>query len=738
MLRILNLFIFIIIGNLAFTQSFSEDFDLPFIIEGKTLRNPLMGGFNAPQFSNVDLNNDGYIDIIIFDRSGNVFIPLLNDGTDDPKGYDYAPEFIDNFPKLINWVLLRDYDLDGVEDIFSYSTVPGIPGIEVHKGSYLNDEIIFEKITFNDYEHDLLSFPGNNGLAVNLYVSNIDYPAIDDVDCDGDLDVVTFNSGGGYVEFFKNLSQERNYANDSLIFVLSNTCYGGIYESGLNEEIALPCNPGECGNCFTDDQGISRHPGSSLLTLDKDNDGDKELLLGDISFKNITMLNNNGDCDESYLSEQIVFFPEIKPVEIPFFPTSFYLDVDKDGIKDFIAAPNNAQNSLDTGNVWFYKNHGANLLLDLEFKTNELFCDEMLDLGSGSRPTFVDVNADGLQDLVVGTLTRFDPEGEKDARLYYFENTGTRNEPMFELIDDNFLNFQQYNSDAYTFTPTFGDLDSDGDVDILVGEQNGTLFYGENLAGPNMPLDIPFIFPEFMGIDVRQVSTPLIYDLDNDGLNDLIVGERNGNVNFFKNVGSLNEPMFGSDQTVLPNTNFMGQMDTRQPGFVTGYSCPVIIENETEKFILTGSQLGRIFKYENISDPYGKFEESSDNLDGLFYGDFSKLTFADIDNDGELEMIGGNSRGGLNAFNTNIKAFPVSTSSPPSVKKLSLYPQPANDFLKIDFIGEIFKYQIYDSLGKLVISDSNRTINTSSFSPGLYVINVKTSEGVLTKKFILY
>ncbi len=737
MLRILFLFLFTVSADFAFTQSFTEDLDLPFTIDGKALRNPLMGGFNAPQFSNVDLNNDGHIDILVFDRVGDVFIPLLNDGTDDPDGFDYAPQYIDNFPKLINWVLLRDFDLDGIQDIFAYSTEPGIAGIEVHKGSYQNDEITFDKIEFGAYDFDILSYPGNNGLAVNLYVSNIDYPAVDDVDCDGDLDVVTFNPGGGYVEFYKNLSIERNHGNDSLIFILSNTCYGGIYESGLSEEIALPCNIGECGNCFNDDEGTSRHAGSSLLTLDKDQDGDKELLLGDLSFTNITLLENNGDCDESYLSEQIVFFPEVKPVDVPIFPSPFYLDVDKDGINDFIAAPNNENNSLDTDNVWYYKNNGANDLLDLEYKRDDLFCDEMIDMGTSSRPTFIDVNADGLLDLVVGTLTKFVPFGEKDARLYYFQNTGSLNSPKFELMDDNYLNFQQYNSDAFTFAPTFGDLDGDGDMDLLVGEEFGSLFYGENIAGPNMPIDIPLIIPEFMGIDIGQVSTPLIYDLDQDGLNDLIIGERNGNVNFFKNVGSLTKPMYGSDQQAFPNTEFMGQMDTRQPGFVTGYSCPVIIENDTERYFLTGSQTGRIFKYENIFDPYGEFTESDDYVDGLNFGEFSKLTFADIDNDGELEMIGGNSRGGLNAYNTDIGGFPVSIQSPSLVNKLSFYPQPADDFVKINFDGEFFEYQIYDSLGRLIRIDSDRTINTNSFDRGIYVIRIETSEGIKTKKFIV-
>jgi hypothetical protein len=40
-------------------------------------------------------------------------------------------------------MILRDYNDDGIQDLFAYSDVPGIDGILVYKGYYENDRIAF-------------------------------------------------------------------------------------------------------------------------------------------------------------------------------------------------------------------------------------------------------------------------------------------------------------------------------------------------------------------------------------------------------------------------------------------------------------------------------------------------------------------------------------------------------------------------------------------------------------------
>ena len=211
------------LSNLSFAQDVIR-MDVPFDINGifnTDLDYPSAGGMNAPQLSEIDLNNDGIMDLFVFDRVGNTIQTFINKGGPGPD-YSFAPEYIDKFPKLNNWVLLRDYNDDGAMDIFAYSDAIGFHGIIAYDGYIDGDgEINFERVQF-DNAPNLMTFPlpSNPDTDTQIYITNIDYPAVDDLDCDGDLDILSFNINGGYVEFYKNMSIEMGYDLDSLIFEL--------------------------------------------------------------------------------------------------------------------------------------------------------------------------------------------------------------------------------------------------------------------------------------------------------------------------------------------------------------------------------------------------------------------------------------------------------------------------------------------------------------------------------------
>ena len=248
-----SIYTFILCSILSFSgiaQSSLERLDIDFILDGVELKNPLAGGINAAQLSEVDLNGDGTQDLYIFDRVGDVQLTFINNGTPNAVDYSYAPEYAKNFPPLNDWVLLRDYNFDGVMDIFAYSSIPGIDGIEIYTGRMDNGQLAFDPVVFADQAYNIVYFPLSNGTETNLFVSSIDYPAVDDIDCDGDLDILTFGPGGGQVEFYTNLSLELGYGTDSLIFELEDNCWGGFYESGITEEIDLSDQLGQCYDCL--------------------------------------------------------------------------------------------------------------------------------------------------------------------------------------------------------------------------------------------------------------------------------------------------------------------------------------------------------------------------------------------------------------------------------------------------------------------------------------------------------
>ncbi|MEL6719836.1 MAG: VCBS repeat-containing protein, partial [Bacteroidota bacterium] len=521
----LLLLITLILPYFLFSQTY-ERISIEFLKDGKALPNALTGGINTPQLSKVDFNNDGIEDLYIFDRAANIHLCFLHDGEIGSTNYAFAPEYANNFPDLEHFVLLRDYNQDGIQDLFAFSDVPGIPGLIAFRGYYdEQSRIAFERYeTPTRQDFPVLYFPLNSGTETPVYVALNDYPSIDDVDSDGDLDILTFNAAGGFLEYFINRSIEKGYGTDSLIFEIGDQCWGGFYESGLQPDVSFSDVK---GRCFETAQVVeSRHAGSTVLSLNLDDDCDKELILGDLSFENLIMLENGGDCSEAWMTSQDINFPSYDiPAETALFPAAYYLDIDNDGVKDLVSAPNNNDNTADYFNMWLYKNMGSNEQPQFALQNRSFLTEQTLDFGSGSNPTFVDYNRDGLMDIVVGTVGYFIDSGNRDPRLVLWENIGTPTNPRYELVDEDWLNFSQFKEQTWNFAPTFGDLDGDGDEDLLVGNEFGTLFYVENIADANATFHAANIRPNYMDIDIGAASTPHLVDINQDGLLDLLIGE---------------------------------------------------------------------------------------------------------------------------------------------------------------------------------------------------------------------
>lgn len=748
----LFLAIFSLVSAQVFGQAF-DHLDVPVEINGQILQNGLVGGLNSPQLSKGDLNNDGLEDLYIFDRIGDVHLTFLNQGTVGEADYLFAPEYARNFPTFANnWSSLYDYNQDGISDLFVSVSIP-FQGVRAYRGYFdAEDRLAFDPyITGNTNEGIFFTQFDNN--QTQVYVNPIDIPAFDDLDNDGDTDILSFSVNGSYVIYYRNKSADQGFGADSLLFVSGDICWGKFYESSFSEEIVLSPDPNVCATGFLDEPNLeNRHAGSTLATIDMDNDGDKELFLGDIIYPKITYLVNGGTPNGAYMTDQDVNFPSNDfPVNIPEFPAPFFLDMDNDGLKDFVAAPNNVNSSLNYHVVWFYKNMNTNEDPVFEFQQDDLLVEGMVDYGRGSSPTVVDYNADGLLDILIGTDGFFVPGGIRDPRLVLFKNVGTSTEPAFDLVNDDYLEFSQYSDFSWNFNPTFGDLDSDGDQDLLVGEQEGRLFYLENVAGAGNPVLFNTAVPEWLGIDVGQNSTPFIIDLNRDGLKDLVLGDRNGHLNFFPNIGTASDPMFEADETLSPNNPFLGEVDTELPGIpITGNSSPWIIDLGDDFVIFTGSEVGPIQVYGNIE---GNLElgQSFTQLDNFFgeirEGERSRPALADLNDDGFFEVVVGNLRGGLAIYGTDVDATGVIFSTnelAQSEHPFKLFPNPSTDQVTLSFdqaLRENLRYSLVNSLGQEVqsgvFSAQTNKFSVAGLVPGVYWVQVLAVDGRQTGKSLV-
>lgn len=738
----------------------------PVYQNNQLLKFPFTGGLNAPQFSAADLNNDGANDLVIFDRAGNVVLTFINNLTGGTAAYYYAPEFAHTFPKHEDYMLMRDYNNDGVPDIFCapFGNVAA-QEIRVFRGYYQDNVLHFTPVYFNypncTYCNSLYIYYPDQipGVWNNFPVAPSDYPSVDDIDGDGDLDIVAFSAGNStYLSYLRNMSVEKGYGTDSLHYELVDKCWGKLFENGLEKcRSKLSPSPDICAVPFTSGDLEDRdaaHPGATVLTFDRDNDGDKDVLIGNISFDCLNFLVNGGTPQNAWMVDQDTIFPkEDVTVNLLSFPAAYYLDINNDNKKDLIVAPNSPTINEDRSNVWWYNTVPNGNGFNFELQTKKLFNSDMIDMGTATHPAFADVNGDGLLDMVVGNYGYYTPGGigqpaiYTNTRLYLYLNTGTASAPEFTLNNTDWLNAAEFGPNEYDLAPAFGDLDADGDLDLVVGNNNGYIFTYFNQASAGNPMNlVRDTDPMWLTMDVGQVSTPVIFDLDSDGLPDILMGEKTGNINFYKNIGTPTEPAFNPDENLAPNIPNLGAINTQGIPNGVGHSAPQIINTGAGLLLVTGTQDGHFEAYQLAGATATAYPEVDLNWGKVDVGWRSTPAFADLDEDGTLEMVAGNVRGGLTLFKTQLKPWapPVDTYAIPEKIDFQLFPNPAAEqtvLLISGKTGSRFQWKVYDLLGRLMIAgnttNKSMVINTNDLANGLYIVTVSDGSFNSTKRLVI-
>ncbi len=171
-----------------------------------------------------------------------------------------------------------------------------------------------------------------------------------------------------------------------------------------------------------------------------------------------------------------------------------------------------------------------------------------LKLEAYAIPCVADLNGDGRKDLIVGYRNA--------DKLAIFYNTGSDAAPAF----NTWSNLQAGGVDIVH--PSIGcgapapfvcDFDADGKRDLLVGTGwEGYVYFYRNTNTDQAPILAPGVQLMVGGspLLVAARATPYFCDWDGDGLNDLLCGDGNGGVNFFKNIGTARAPALAPSVSV--------------------------------------------------------------------------------------------------------------------------------------------------------------------------------------------
>ncbi|MBL7912298.1 MAG: T9SS type A sorting domain-containing protein [Bacteroidia bacterium] len=736
---------FTLFAKLSIAQLLVARDTITVIENNYVLKMPWTNGVSSSNVSNMDLNYDGKPDVVVYDKvtqfSVGRFRCFINVGAPGQTKYVSDPDLSYRFPFVSNWAVCLDYNCDGKEDLFC--SVNG--GISVYKNignATTGINFVLVKAVINsDFN------PSGPPSIGPLYASTIGVPGLADLDGDGDIDILTFSSGGYYVEHHKNMSKEMYGHCDSLVYEEAAACWGKISEQSCT--IAL----NQCSLNIAPNPNVQpiakRHAGSCLMCIDANNDNLMDLVMGDISCNTVQFAHNTGTVAHAVISDTTMQYPNYPNknntlrIKMDNFPCAYYVDCDGDGKKDLVASPN-TYGSENVTSMWYYKNTSLTNTVNFQFVKKNFLQDETIDVGQNSFPVVFDYNNDGKKDLLIGTWGYFN-SGSLTAKLTLYKNVGlSLSQPTYSLITRDFANLSVQGLN--NIMPTVGDIDTDGDIDICVGSSSGQIHWLENLGGVGNYL---FHNNSFSITTLSAASAPQLYDINGDNLLDLMVGTKNGRIAYYKNIGTASAPAF----TLM--TNYFGNIDVKGDiNFygIDGYAVPYFYKSGSNTKLLVGNVHGQIFYYD-VPAPASILTNSctliNATTNNLNEGGQAAVCFEDVNNDGKRDLFVGNGSGGLSFFSS---ASPfVGLEEVSSIKlndHVTLFPNPATDHLQLTIDGLEFEngaFVLYDLLGKQLqtetINQNKQTFLLNKITSGVYFakisINTNSQTYSVTKKIII-
>jgi len=471
----------------------------------------------SPTF--VDIDGDGDYDM--FTEKGTINF-YRNDGDATSPSWTFVT---DNYESIGGGApTFVDIDADGDYDLF------------IGKG----DAISFYR-NDGDATSPIWTFVTDNYESITVW--NGSAPTFVDIDADGDYDMFVVEEDW-VISFYRN---DGDAVSPVWTFVTER--YGDITSNGCCIRPAF---------------------------IDIDGDSDYDVFAG--GHWTIPFYRNDGTPEEaSWTRVTHDYFP----IDLAGNTAPAFTDIDNDGDLDMFVGQVHGQ-------VHYYRNDGAP-----DAPSWTYLGGIGVGLGGEGRnhlhafPAFVDIDNDGDYDLFIGEVFDWSDPANAGGNINFYRNDGTQESPVWTLVTENYANIDV----GGWSTPTFADIDDDGDFDLFIGEYDGVINFYRNDSTPEVTVWV-LVTENYAGIDVGEKSAPAFYDVDDDGDLDLFIGEGGGRVVFYRNDGDRTSPVW---TFVTSNYNGIDVGRCSMPTFAD-------IDGDGDKDLFIGEEDGGINFYRNLGD----------------------------------------------------------------------------------------------------------------------------------------